>query len=368
MTARVLITAVLTVAGCVGETMPGTPPPPVSQPPPARPDPRPTPTDPPPPAATPDAASSPVDRPAPDPSPPAPDAAAPDGGAPPADAGAPVNAGQDPFGVRKIYPTKSGGREWFLPANARQGDGEWGGANSVAATGEAGVWRVEGSPRIPVSSPVGKAWWRNVEMTGYYRYRSTLPNANLTPGFQMYARGERHTANQVAAASVNGGRQPPAGTATWPNYPFSGMINGHCLGSSYKGYMDINGSMDFKKEVSHTAGYTGSRDSKKPFGGTVPTNQWVGFKVIIRNFDGNRSVQMESWLDPRGDGNWQKINEVRDTGGWAGAANPDGCGAAPFNYQNDQIITWAGPHVNWRFDFVSADIKWLSARELDPLP
>jgi hypothetical protein len=274
----------------------------------------------------------------------------------------------DPFGVRKIYGTKNGGREWYMPANATQSDGEWGGGNSVTATGESGVFRVSGSPRIPVSSPAGRAWWRNVEMTGYYRYRSTLPNASLTPGFQMYARGERHTANMVNGATVNGGRQPPPGTPTWPGYPYSGMINGHCLGSSYKGYMDINGSMDFKKEVSHTAGYTGSRDSKKPFGGEVPTNQWVGFKVVIRNYANNTAVQMESWLDPRGDGKWQKVNEVRDDGGWQGAANPDGCGGAPFNFKNDQIITWAGPHVNWRFDFVSADVKWFSTREIDPLP
>ena len=89
---------------------------------------------------------------------------------------------------------------------------------------------------------------------------------------------------------------------------------------------------------------------------------------MIRNYENNQFVQMESWLDPRGDGTWQKINDVRDNGGWAGGANPDGCGGPPFNYKNDQIITWAGPHVNWRFDFVSVDIKWFSAREMNPLP
>jgi hypothetical protein len=368
--AAVLLLAAVAGASCTGEAKAPSPPPPVAVPPAPAPrgDARPPEVDPP--------SPPPVDAapPAPEPAPPQPPPPA-DAGAPPPDAapgmndaGAPPSAGLDPFGVRKIYPSRNGGREWFLPADATRADGEWGGANSVSATGEQGVWRVQGSPRIPVTSPAGKAWWRNVEMTGYYRYRSTLPNADLTPGFQLYARSERHTANQVNGAMVNGGRQPPAGTPTWPGYPFSGMINGHCLGSSYKGYMDINGSMDFKKEVSHIAGYTGARDSKRPFGGQVPTNQWVGFKVVIRNFDDNRAVQMESWLDPRGDGNWQKINDVRDTGGWAGGANPDGCGAAPFNYKNDQIITWAGPHVNWRFDFVSADIKWFSVREIDPLP
>jgi hypothetical protein len=374
-----LLALLLAAARCTGEAQPPSmTPPPIAEPPPrpGRADARPTEGEPPttPPDAAPSPDPTPTPTPTPTPPPAGPDAAppadgpsSPDPGPPPADAGPPPNAGMDPFGVRKIHPTRNGGREWYMPANATQSDGEWGGGNSVTATGEPGVFRVNGSPRIPVASPAGKAWWRNVEMTGYYRYRSTLPAADLTPGFQMYARGERHTANMVNGASVNGGRQPPAGTPTWPGYPYSGMINGHCLGSSYKGYMDINGSMDFKKEVSHTAGYTGARDSKKPFGGTVPTNQWVGFKVVIRNYDNNRAVHMESWLDPKGDGTWQKINDVRDNGGWAGGANPDGCGGAPFNYKDDQIINWAGPHVNWRFDFVSVDVKWFSAREVDPL-
>ena len=368
-TCAAILTAVFAAASCNGEAQS---PPPVSQPPPQsqRPDARPQVEPPPPPPPvdpTPPPAQPSPDAGAPPPTP-SPVDAAPPPPPPPGDAGPPPSAGMDPFGVRKIYPTRNGGREWFMPENATQGDGEWGGANQVTATGERGVFRVNGSPRIAVASPAGKAWWRNVEMTGYYRYRSTLPNADLTPGFQLYARGERHTANMVNGATVNGGRQPPSGTPTWPGYPYSGMINGHCLGSSYKGYMDIGGSMDFKKEVSHTAGYTGARDSKRPFGGPVPTDQWVGFKAVIRNFDGDRAVHMESWLDPKGDGTWQKINDVRDNGGWAGGANPDGCGAAPFNYKNDQIITWAGPHVNWRFDFVNVDVKWFSAREVDPLP
>jgi hypothetical protein len=361
------------IAGCLGEaTAPPASPPTVDPPPPPRADARPA--DPPP-------APPPAMPPPPPPAPPAPPPVEPDAGTPPGDAGGPAtppgppmptpppgNAGQDPFGVRKIYPTVGGGREWFMPEDASRNDGEWSGANQVTRTDEAGVWRVQGSPRIAVTSPEGKAWFRNVEMTGYYRYRSTLPNASLTPGFQQYARGERHSANPVNATGVNQGRRPPPGTATWPGYPFTGAVNPHCLGSSYKGYMDINGAMDFKKEIAHVGGYTGARDSKRPFGGPVPTNQWVGFKVIIRNFDSNSSVQMESWLDPRGDGNWQKVNDVRDTGGWAGGANPDGCGGPPFNYRNDQIVNWAGPHVNWPFDFVSVDIKWLSAREVAPLP
>jgi hypothetical protein len=57
---------------------------------------------------------------------------------------------------------------------------------------------------------------------------------------------------------------PPAGTATWRGYPFSGTINGHWLASSYKGYVESDGETHFKQEISHTTGYTGSRDKRNP--------------------------------------------------------------------------------------------------------
>ena len=273
----------------------------------------------------------------------------------------------DPFGVKRIAPTKPGGREWFLPETADTKDGEWGG--NVTKTGEAGVFHVEGSPRLFVASPTGKPWWHNVELTAYYRLRGIVTGSDIAPGWQLYARGERHTTGQVDASSINQGTPAPDGTLTWPGYPFSGMVNGHCLGSSYKAYLDIKGTMRFKKEIAHTSGYTGARDTKTPFPDGVPEQRWVGFKALIRNTDAGAAVHMESWLDRNADGNWEKMSEVKDSGGWqGGAGDPDGCGAAPFNYADDQLITWAGPHVNFRFDNLSADLKWLSAREIDALP
>jgi hypothetical protein len=292
----------------------------------------------------------------------------------PADAGAveagpmpdPGNTEKDGFGVRKIYPTKAGGREWSLPATAERSDGEWISGSSVTGTGEPGVFHIQGSPRLAVASPVGKPWWRNVELTGYFRLRGNM-GGDIAPQYQFYARGERHVTSMIAGASINQSRPAPAGTPAWPGYPFSGMINGHCLGTSYKGYLYISGRMDFKKEISHTAGYTGARDGKQVAGG-VPMNAWIGFKVMIRNFNADQAVHMESWVDEKATGDWRKMSEVRDTGGWQGGAGLDGCNAAPFNFKQDQLITWAGPYVNFRFDNLSSDLKWLSAREIAPMP
>jgi hypothetical protein len=331
---------------------------------------RPTPPDPPAPPATdppsPGAldAGTPVGNGPPDGPPPVPGADAGPADAPPS---APGNGSRDPFGVRKIYPSRAMGREWYLPATAEKGDGEWQGV--VTRTEDPAVFHVEGSPRIFVSSPPGKPWWRNVELTAYYRLIGVLPGDGPPAGWQLYARGERHITTEVPGSSVNQSRPAPEGTPTWPGYPFTGTINGHCLGSSYKGYVNMDGSTQIKKEISHTGGYTGGRGRNPAFSGRTPSNQWFGFKTVIRNTSDNRAVNVEVWMDVNADGNWRKTSETTDTGGWnGGSAELDGCTAPPFSYAVDQRVTWAGPYVNFRFDRLSSDVKWLSAREVDPLP
>jgi hypothetical protein len=294
-----------------------------------------------------------------------------DGGTtPPGDSGPHVSDPvADCFGTKKIYATLAGGREWCLPDTADQTDAEWEGGGDVKRGTEPGVFHVDGSPRIPVSSPADKPWWRNVEITVYLRLIKVIPGTTIAPEWQLYARGERHSNGTVSGPTINRGRLPPAGTPTWPGYPYAGNINGHCLASAYKGYLNVDGTTEFKKEISHTNGYTNASDRKTIFPGGVPSNKWVGFKTVIRNFNHDTAVHMESWIDKNADGNWTKASEVDDTGGWrGGASNPDGCGAAPFGYKDDQTITWAGPHVTLRFDNLSCDFKAMSAREIDPLP
>ena len=194
-------------------------------------------------------------------------------------------------------------------------------------------------------------------MTGYFRLRRALAERGHRPRIPVLR--ARRAPQHLDGRRRQRQPEPPAppGTPTWPGYPFTGMINGHCLGSSYKGYLYATGRMDFKKEISHTAGYTGARDGKQ-LASPVPVNAWIGFKVIIRNFNDDQAVHMESWVDERADGNWRKVNELRDTGGWNGGSSAlDGCTGAPFNYRPDQLITWAGPYVNFRFDFLSSRLE-----------
>jgi hypothetical protein len=311
---------------------------------------------------------APVDAGAPvDPPPPGDDEAAP-----------PDSSAVDRFGVRKVYPTVGGGREWFLPADAEKANPEWSPSNgargALVRTGEAGVFRVRGGPRLPVKSPAGKAWFRNVEVTAYYRYRSSLPPAEQqsptnTFGYQLLVRGEQHRTGTIAGNRINDGVPPPRGTVAGPGYPFgSATVNAHCVAASLHGYVDIDGRVRFKKEISHTAGYTGERGRVTPFGGDVPSGRWFGTKYVVRNL-GSRGVHMELWMDLEANGSWRKVTESDDTGGWrAEDSAVDDCAGAPFRYTPDQLVTWAGPQVLFRFDNIETDVRWLSVREIAALP
>src|SRR5919202_177811 len=97
----------------------------------------------------------------------------------------------DKFGVKEIYPTKQGGREWFLNMNnpdtnnsdtafsitasqnhnlTKQNDGSW-------SIGGRGV-------RLNVDTPLLAVPWKNVEITGYVKMVSkvitTTPNSSRT--------------------------------------------------------------------------------------------------------------------------------------------------------------------------------------------
>jgi hypothetical protein len=99
----------------------------------------------------------------------------------------------DQFGIIKINPTRPGGREWFLE-NALVFNSEWKPESSPFAFSQvsSGVFRTSGQVRLNIHSPSGKNWWRDVEMTGYFRYPGTI-SGGLNPHWEMFGRGERHT-------------------------------------------------------------------------------------------------------------------------------------------------------------------------------
>jgi hypothetical protein len=139
--------------------------------------------------------------------------------------------------------------------------------------------------------------WKNVEMTGYIKVNSIQQDDDTA----WYNRGGRHTSEQP------------------------------CEGTGYKGDVYYSGKTRFPKEQWHNGGYS--------FSPTVPAttsieDRWVGIKYVVYNFvqDGKTVVKLENWLDNNNDGNWAKIYEYTDTGGWGNQGTQ--CGGDP-----DQIIT-----------------------------
>jgi hypothetical protein len=256
----------------------------------------------------------------------------------------------DKFGIRKIYPTKSGGEEWFMdmsdgqdprsrpPSMTKNPDGSFKVTSSQVRYGvftssgyqpdkvvlDHGILAQRGYMQSPND-------WKNVELTGYVKVNAGQSNEN----FAWYARGGRHT-----------GSGNPEG----------------CEGSAYKPDLFYDGRVRFAKEQWHVS-YVFT-DHKRPVASIE--DRWVGFKGIMWNMEqnGETVVKMEIWVDNnedgRQDGPWVKVDENIDSGGWG---NSDGeCGGEP-----DQIITWGGPIATFRWDGASdVDIKNFSVREIQP--
>lgn len=167
--------------------------------------------------------------------------------------------------------------------------------------------------------------WKDIEMTGYVKFNK----GDTSDGFTWYARGGHHTG--------------------------AGFPQG-CEGSSIKEELDFAGTTRFEKEQWHVH-YVFT--PHKPATDSIQ-GKWVGYKAVMYNVDqiGTTAVKEEIWLDPNDNGNWVKVNEFTDAGGFGDQGQV--CGGKP-----DQIITWGGPIATFRWDKTTdVDIKDFSVREI----
>ena len=166
--------------------------------------------------------------------------------------------------------------------------------------------------------------WRNVEITGYVKFNKGVNYDN----FAWYARGGIHTNGK------------------------------ECEGTAYKGQLYYSGKTRFAKEqwfVSYV--FSPYKQSMGSMNG-----KWIGFKTAMYNVEknGHLAVKLEIWLDKSNDGNWQKVYDYIDDGGWGN--DGQACGGRP-----DQIISWGGPLAAFRWDNADdVDIKDFSVREILP--
>src|SRR5712692_823 len=251
----------------------------------------------------------------------------------------------DPFGIREIYPTTPNGEQWFMNMNDPNNDPRTEPQTTLTKNPD-GSWKVTSNAvRFNVFTSSGyhhelittlnqqelaaKGYmqspndWKNIEITGYVKFNK----GDTSDGFTWYARGGHHTG--------------------------AGFPQG-CEGTSIKEELDFAGTTRFEKEQWHVHYvFTPHKPATDPIQG-----KWVGYKAVMYNVDQNgiTALKEEIWLDPNDNGNWVKVNEFTDAGGFGDQGQV--CGG-----NRDQIITWGGPITTFRWDKTTdVDIKDFSVR------
>jgi hypothetical protein len=249
------------------------------------------------------------------------------------------NRGLDKFGIKEIYPTKVGGRKWFINMDNPKNDGIFNPESPIIRQPN-GSWQIAGrhkigkyneEVRMNVNTPPGAEPWKNVEITGYAKVvQANPPNDAL----DWYARGIRHNSKVP------------------------------CEGTSLKGIIYVDGTVEWKKEIWHTGGYTDARGKAKVTDSII--GRWIGWKAVMYNINNDTAVKMESYIDDKNNNNWRKVTDLIDDGGWF-ANSPDNIFySANCGRPKDYIVTNSGPVVTFRSDNMIWDFKDLSVREIQP--
>lgn len=243
----------------------------------------------------------------------------------------------DEFGIIEIYPTKEGGREWYInntynPANSHRLFYVTSGENTTTQ-GSDGSWLIN-SPqfKLNVKSPPDTEPWKNVEITGYARVLSII-DPEIDPDLTWIARSGRHS-NEVP-----------------------------CDGTALTGTIHADGSVEWKKEIWHTGGYTDARAYDKVTDSIL--GRWIGWKVVVYNINNDTAVKMESYLDDKNNNEWTKVTDLVDDGRWYAKSTDKEFYSAGCNKPKDYIITNSGPLITFRSDNVVWELKNLSVREID---
>lgn len=260
----------------------------------------------------------------------------------------------DVFGLRKLYPSAAGGPQWTSthwtnghdrnltdrdPDDPTQVSQRRGDATTVRIDGQgvlhftAPPGTTGAEPRLYLNRPETHPF-RNVELTIYYRRVSDdgTPWGGLVVGFR----------------SGPDGHSSPA-----TNY---------CDAHTYYVRFRHDGDRDFEKELKHP-----SSSVRAPLdmwnGQTLPHDQWIGAKFVVRNINGNTGVRLEAYRDMTegaNGGNWESLGFTEDVGGWAPPQNAPAC-----SYASDFIPVVGGGVILLRDTGVTeSQYKWLSVREI----
>ncbi|HET8793067.1 MAG TPA: hypothetical protein VFM31_04690, partial [Nitrososphaeraceae archaeon] len=172
--------------------------------------------------------------------------------------------------------------------------------------------------------------WKNVEIGGYFKLNAA---DDLGMGYSLSTRSISDTSN-----------------------------NGGCGGATPKFNFGFDGEIKAKKEMWHISLLDSPGISDEDLSPSI-VGKWLGIKGIIYNLPGDKGVKQEFWLDKANDGQWEKVYEFTDEGGFGkrGDIGPEKCGGTW-----DQLYTWGSPKTELRWDQSDVSFKFLSVREILP--
>ncbi|MGB7884788.1 MAG: hypothetical protein WBL44_18885, partial [Nitrososphaeraceae archaeon] len=260
----------------------------------------------------------------------------------------------DSKAITEIYPTKENGREWYMNMSRPEND------SLVSVTFDPnitkntdGSWHISYPHlRFNVNTPSAVEPWKNVEMTGYVRVVST--NSSLLAPSNTTDNLDDDDEDEVDIA--------------W--YARGGRRNSEvpCEGTAYFGGIHPDGIVSWKKSIWWTGGYTDERFGNKIIDSVI--GKWIGWKVVMYDImlgnNNTTAVKLESYLDLNNSGNWTKVTDIIDNGGWY-ARTPDAeFFGANCDRPKDYVVTNSGPIATFRADYMILDFRDLSIREIQP--
>lgn len=267
---------------------------------------------------------------------------------------------KDISGITKIYPTKDGGREWFMNMNYPKDSPNFFITDNPNLTKLSdGSWRINASHvRMVVNTSENQNNWKDVEITGYVRLH--------------YLNDSQKVSISNTSDLVNSIRSSTPDDEEIDDLVFISRSGRHsselpCEGTAYNGVLHTDASLGWKKEIWHTGGYTDER--ARHIAAEPILGKWVGWKIVVYNIEFENkttAVKLESYLDESNTNNWTKVTELIDGGGWYSNTNNSMFFSAGCDIFKDHICANAGPLIIFRTDNLVLDFKQLSIREIQP--